>query len=211
MLKKLLLTLTILSTCQSVVSLELLKGGEFEVCQDLFEFYVKDNDQYLEPRFLIGKNEGRFEILESNEQKKYLARKLLIQASSYRYKNFEKWRHTINEIEGIYNNENLEVKIIHVDANTNGKVDRLLSISWKDDGKKFWNYVNFALDNDENLNRNYFSGGLPSSHSGEVFLYDGRTYSLTRLGGDVTVYGYAPYPTDIKTGMVKKGGICIFR
>ena len=70
MFEKILLTLAMLLISQSVISLDLVKGGKFEVCQEVFEYYIKGNEKYLEPRYLINRNEGKFTVLKRNSDVK---------------------------------------------------------------------------------------------------------------------------------------------
>lgn len=200
-----------MSTCQLAVSLELMTGGRFEVCQELFKFYIKGNKKYLEPRYLIDKNKGKFRMLERKNQKKYLALKLPMQSSSFKHRSFDKWKSHVNRLEEIHSNDTLIVTAADVDMNNNGKVNKVISTSRKSRRFNMWNNVNYVVDENNNLNRDFFSYGTPTTSTGELFLFDGRTFAVIRMPDNVNVIEHLPYPTDSKTGLLKRGEICLFR
>lgn len=177
MFKEMLFIIIMMSLCQSVFSLELVKGEQYEVCQDLLKFYIRGNDQYLEPRHLINTNKGKFKVLKRTEEKKSLAQKIAMQASAYKSRSFDKWKRRVNRLEEIHKNSTLQVSLINVDINNNGETNKVVSTSRRTRLMNVWSDVNYIIDDENNVHRDFFTVGSPTSSTGELFLFEiGRAH-----------------------------------
>jgi hypothetical protein len=169
------------------------KGNRFDICNDVNDYINKNRKFYdSDPRELFSIQDGKFSKPKSKDEtlERYIQISLQdmaynpIQLTGYR----TSWKNRIAFMEERMQ-QDFAVAELTVDINNDGITDRVLSYSYYNGEYKFWGHVNTVLDAKGNINLAFEKGQVTT---GELFYYDGRTFSYRHHDQTNNIYEYLP-------------------
>lgn len=196
-------------------ALTLTKGEQYGVCRDLLP-YLQDieanGENGLASRPIFTPDGKVFKAPKWQEIEKYDGLKVNMQKLSLSYMSFKKWRQHLDRTEKRVNDPNAhyQVEISNIDINNNGTKEKILRSSFYSKDAIGWFYSQDVVTNNNNLDIGfYYTDGFYPSIPGEVFFYEGRTFSisLSKYKNSVNEFFDSPYGD---SGIAVRSELCLF-
>ncbi|EAR08112.1 lysozyme inhibitor LprI family protein [Reinekea blandensis] len=160
------------------VLLELVKGGQYEVCRSVLNYFERENSLELMKSRDPFLNGGGELVMPQWQMEDNLAVgfKLKMQSISFVPKTVSQWRKLIEFNEQLLTKD-MQTRSAEFNINNSGAVEKVVSISTYGDGKYYQH--NSAVTEDTNLDHEFLNeyGGGFNSISGSLFTYNGRGFS----------------------------------
>ena len=190
-------------------ALEVTKGRQYPVCHAVLKALEKPspsgktisfNDQISSPKW--------------NKLSDLLGLRIFMQSSSYSHtRDINWWEKEISDLKKILDSD-FSVQKASMDINNDGVVEDVVRISFY--YKRFNRYVviNYIVNKENNLDFSFYKRGRFLVVHGEIFIFDGRVFSLTlnRLEKvEFSVNDHFDSPMQDEGGLVVTDGVCIIK
>lgn len=197
-------------------ALTLTKGEQYDVCRDLLPYLQKievNDENGLASRPIFTPDGKVFKAPKWQEIERYDGLKVKMQSASLLYRSFKRWRQMLSRQEEIVNNTSAKyrVEISRFDINNDGINEKLLRTSFYSKEANGWYYNQHVVTEGNNLNIPFYGVDTYSlSIPGEVFFYNGRTFSagLSNYNNTVNEFFESPHGD---SGIVVKKMLCVFK
>ena len=190
-------------------ALEVKKGRQYPVCHAVLKALEKPspsgktisfNDQISSPKW--------------NKLSDLLGLRLFMQSSSYLYgKDINWWEREISDLKKILDSD-FSVQKASVDINNDGVVEDVVRTSFYDKRVNSYVVINDIVNKENNLDFSFFKRGRFSFVYGEIFIFDGRVFSLTLNGlekVEFSVNDHFDSPMQDEGGLAVTDGVCIIK
>ena len=190
-------------------ALEVKKGRQYPVCHAFLKALEKPspsgklisfNDQISSPKW--------------NKVSDLLGLRLFMQSSSYSYvRDINSWERKISNLKKILDSD-FSVQKARVDINNDGVVEDVVRISFYEKLVNGYVVINYIVNKENNLDFSFYKRGLFLVVHGEIFIFDGRVFSLTLNGlekVEFSVNDHFDSPMQDEGGLAVTDGVCIIK
>lgn len=186
------------------------KGNQYQLCKDLLPF-IKGltADGRLGDRSKFDIDGAKFKSPSWKLENDFLGLKIKMQTSAYSPTDIDGWKKRIYKKDDALKNK-FQVQSAHIDINNDGTTESVVSYSSYIERFKVWSYGSVVVDKFNNVDHNFEGKESPSTISGEIFFYKGRTYSMSVSNWNITIDEFFSDPMRYSGGFMVRGEVCIF-
>ncbi len=190
-------------------ALEVKKGRQYPVCHAVLKALEKPspsgktisfNDQISSPKW--------------NKVSDLLGLRIFMQSSSYSHtRDINWWEKEISDLKKILDSD-FSVQKASVDINNDGVVEDVVRISFYDKRLNRYVVINYIVNKENNLDFSFYKRGRFLVVHGEIFIFDGRVFSLTLNGlekVEFSVNDHFDSPMQDEGGLAVTHGVCIIK
>ena len=190
-------------------ALEVKKGRQYPVCHAFLKALEKPspsgklisfNDQISSPKW--------------NKLSDRLGLRIFMQSSSYSHtRDINWWEKEISNLKKILDSD-FSVQKASVDINNDGVVEDVVRISFYEKRLNRYVVINYIVNKENNLDFSFYKRGLFLVVHGEIFIFDGRVFSLTLNGlekVEFSVNDHFDSPKQDEGGLAVTDGVCIIK
>ena len=190
-------------------ALEIKKGRQYPVCHAALKALEKPslsgktisfNDQISSPKW--------------NKVSDLLGLRIFMQSSSYSHtRDINWWEREISDLKKILDSD-FSVQKASVDINNDGVVEGVVRTSFYEKHLNRYIVINYIVNKENNLDFSFFKRGRLSVAYGEIFIFDGRVFSLTLNGLEKVEFSVNEHFESLmqdEGGLFVQDGICIIK
>lgn len=204
--------INLVSSANAGSNFAIAKGGEYKVCKDMYSYLTKVDEKFGREDIIKGSifliDDDRFFVPEFTVEHPYLGFKLLMQDLSLGSFPIKTWRSVISDLEKAMKEGTLEVKTGYIDLNNNGTKNYVATVSSFYENVGYFSIQIFAINTYKNLDVDFFEYGRYPTTDGQLFQYEGRTFSISRIGQVLSVNEFFKSPTRDKGGAHLRYEVC---